>query len=108
MEEFGILGFGIRNPRQNPESRTVLDSLTCGDKAMLSPQVDATKLEFINDFIHLDLAASLAMKIALRADINRVNRSLISNCMAWTQCIFLINVTSDTENCIADLMYYFT
>ena len=29
-------------------------------------------------------------------------------CMAWTQCIFLINVTSDTEDCIADLMYYFT
>ena len=23
-------------------------------------------------------------------------------------CIFLINVTSDTEDCIADLMYYFT
>ena len=33
---------------------------------------DATRLEFIDDFIHLGLAALLAMKMALRADINKV------------------------------------
>ena len=33
---------------------------------------DATRLEFIDDFIYLGLAALLAMKMALRADINKV------------------------------------
>ena len=27
---------------------------------------------------------------------------------SWTQGIFLVTVTSDTEKCIANLMYYFT
>ena len=33
---------------------------------------DATKLELIDDFIYLGPAASLAMKMALRADINKL------------------------------------
>ena len=33
---------------------------------------DATRLEFIDDFIYLGLATLLAMKMAPRADINKV------------------------------------
>ena len=70
IEEFGILGFEIRNPRhgiQNlglswiPYMRRQGDALT----------PDAPKLEFIDDFIYLGLAASLEMKMALRADMNK-------------------------------------
>ena len=39
MEEFRILGFGIRNLAWNPESETALNSLIWGDEAMLSPQM---------------------------------------------------------------------
>ena len=49
MEEFGILGFGILNPRhriQNPGLSSIpLHGVTWGNKAMLSPQM----LEFIDD-----------------------------------------------------------
>ena len=71
IEEFGILGFGIRNPRheiQNPGLPGFPYMGREGDA--LTP--DATKLEFINDFIYLGLAAPVEMKMALRADVNKV------------------------------------
>ena len=58
MEEFGILGFGIRNPRDCLEFHYMGRQ---GDALPRYPE----KLEFIADFISFIWAALLAMKMAL-------------------------------------------
>ena len=72
LVESGRLGNfdrGIRNGIQDPGLSWIPPYMGRQGDA-LTPA--ATRLGFIDDFIYLGLAALLAMKMALRADINKV------------------------------------
>ena len=68
IEEFGILGFEIRNPRHGIQNL---------GPSWIPLHGDATRLEFIDDSIYLGLAAPLAMKMPLRKILIRPEGCLV-------------------------------
>ena len=66
MEEFGILGFGIQNPRRRILSLIPLHGAT---KRCSHPRCPA-KLEFIDDFIYL--GSVISNEDGSRGDITKV------------------------------------
>ena len=65
MEEFGILGFGIRNTRRGIQNPGLSWIPLCGTTRRCSHHRCSAKLEFIDDLISFIWAALLAMKKAL-------------------------------------------
>ena len=70
IREFGILGFGIRNPRRGIQNTRLFCFPLYGATSRCSHTRCSAKLEFIDDFIYL--RSVISNEDGSRGDINKV------------------------------------